>query len=372
MSGVRTAYSAETDSAKAAASIVDQLSGCDARVLVFFAGIKQDGRCLGNAFSAAFPSASVIGCSTDGEFCDKGFGKGGVSAIALSSDIVGASATAMVDAGHDLQASVMAAGEAISSKLGRPIRELDPSHYMALVLVEGAKMREELVNEALGDMAPFLPFVGASASDDITFTATWAYANGVYLVDGTALLVAEMRVPFKVLKTCSAEPMEHEVRVTKCIPSRRRILELNGEPAADYYAKLLGTTRDELTFSHYVRHPLGLMIDGEPWLRSVLKADGTALFMACAVVEGAELRLMQTTDMVPDARIKLSRMAEELGRPLSGAIFFNCAYRMLEAAMDGKEQAYQEALASLPHAGMHSNGESYLGHINHTLTGVVF
>ncbi len=372
MTKLGTAFSALADSGAAAKALIEELREHDPRVLVFFAGIKQEGRLLGEAISAAFPKACVLGCSSDGEFSEKGFGKGGAAAIALGPQIVGRCAVEMVDTGGDISQAMMEASGRLSSKLGRKLRDLDPSQYAALALVEGAKGREERINEALGDMAPFLPFVGGSAGDDITFSSTWAFADGKYLADGTALLVAEMLVPFRVLKTSSAEPLDATVCVTKCDPSRRLILELNGEPAARHYAKLLGTTREELAFSHFVRHPLGLMIDGEPWLRSVLNAVDTALMMACAVVEGAELNLMRTTDIVSDTRAALGAAGEALGTPVSGAILFNCAYRMLEASMDGREREYHQVLSSIVHAGMHTNGESYLGHINHTLTGLLF
>ena len=53
------------------------------------------------------------------------------------------------------------------------------------------------------------------------------------------------------------------------------------------------------------------------------------------------------------------------------ALLFNCAYRMIEAQTTGATDAYHAALKTLPHAGMHTNGETYLGHINQTLTGLL-
>ena len=45
---------------------------------------------------------------------------------------------------------------------------------------------------------------------------------------------------------------------------------------------------------------------------------------------------------------------------------------MLEAQLKGVEQPYHQALSKIVHAGLHTNGESYLGHINQTLTGIIF
>ena len=44
---------------------------------------------------------------------------------------------------------------------------------------------------------------------------------------------------------------------------------------------------------------------------------------------------------------------------------------MLEAQLSGQEAAYHAVLSTLPHIGVQSNGESFLGHINQTLTGLI-
>lgn len=372
MSATRSAFSAETDSAAAAAELIARLGEVDPRVVVFFAGIKHDGAALGDALARRFPGAQVLGCSTNGEYTEGGFGKGGATALAISREEIGACAATLARVGEDVDAGVAAAAERLSARLGAPLRELDPTKWIGLALLEGASGREERINAALGDVAPFLPFVGGSAGDDISFSGTWAYADGELAGDGVALLVAEMLGPFTVFKTCHFEATARTVEVTRCDPERRLILEIDGLPATEGYARALGVQVEELGFPLFIANPLGLMIDGEPWLRSVVRDEGDALFMACAVAPGARLNVMRATELVEDARAKLARAQAALGGSVHGGLFFNCAYRMVEAQMKGVEAAYHEALSTVVHAGMHSNGESYLGHINQTLTGLVW
>lgn len=372
MSATRSAFTAQTDSAAAARELVAGLGDADPRVVVFFAGVKHDGAVLGAALAERFPGARVLGGSTNGEFCDRGHGKGGAAALAISREQIGACAVALARVGEDVDAGVRAAAETLSARLGRSIRELDPARWAGVALLEGAHGREENINAALGDVAPFLSFVGGSAGDDISFTGTWAYADGEYAADGTALLVAEMTGPFAVIKTCNFVATERTVLVTRCDPERRLILEIDGLPAVQGYARAIGARPEELGFPVFLANPLGLMIDGEPWLRSVVRPEGDALFLACSIVEGARLNIMQATDLVEDAAAKLERVRAELGGPIGGALFFNCAYRMIEAQIKGIEAPYHRALSTVVHAGMHSNGESYLGHINQTLTGLVW
>lgn len=365
---IRSAHSSQSTSAEAARELLDALAGCDPRVIVFFAGVHHDGALLGQALERAFPSAQVLGCSTNGEFTDRGRGTQGAAAIALTSAQVGACALAMADVSGDIEAGVAAAAQSLSAQLGVSIRELDPSRWVGLVLLEGAKGREEQINAALGHVAPFLPFVGGSAGDDITFSGTWTWAAGELSSEGTALLVAELRVPFRAFKTCHFVPSERSVVVTRT--QGRRILELDGEPAAAAYARAIGVEPEQLEFAQFLAHPLGLMIDGEAWLRSGVRREGDALFFACEVAPGTKLAYMQAGDLVEDTRATLTELGRELG-PLAGAIVFNCAYRMIEAQIRGLDEAYHGVLSTMVHAGCQSNGESYLGHINQTLTGLV-
>ncbi len=372
MSQTRTAYSAQSDSALAAREILAGLADLSPRVVIFFAGLAHDGAVLGRALQDRFPRACVLGCSTNGEFCDRGYGKGGVVAMAIGEDVVGRCALAMADVSQDIDAGIAAASEVLAGRLGCSLRSLDEKNWSGLALLEGARGREERINAAFGDIAPFMPFVGGSAGDNITFSGTWTWADGVLAKEGTALLLCEMLTPFRYMKACNFTPTETLVTCTRVVPERRLILELDGEPAAEYFARRIGVPKSELQFAHFLANPLGLMIDGEAWLRSGVRAEGDALFFACAVVEGARLAIMQAHDIVEDSRRKLQQAAADLGAPIRGAVFFNCAYRMLEAQIKGQEAAYHQALSSIQHAGMQSNGESYLGHINQTLTGLIF
>ena len=369
MTTTRSAFTARSDSRQAADDLLAALANARPRVLVFFAALDHDGALLGDALAARFPGACVLGCSTNGEFSERGHGKGGVAALAIGDDRIGACACALAEVDGDLEAGLARAGDTLAARLGRPLRELDPARHVGLALLEGAHGREEAINAALGDLAPLLRFVGGSAGDNISFTGTWAYADGRLSAGGTALLVAEMRSPFEVFKTCHFTPGERSVVVTRS--HQRTILELDGRPAAAHYAELIGRRPDALGFADFLANPLGLMIDGEAWLRSLVRVEGEGLFLACAVAEGSRLSLMRPTDLVADTRARIDRARARLGN-IDGALLFNCAYRMIEAELTGQVDAYHATLAAMTHAGMQSNGESYLGHINQTLTGLVW
>ena len=372
--GAHSAYSASADSATAVAELTAQLDAAsreDPHCIIFFASPKHDGALLGQALQARFVTSHILGCSGNGEFTEGHWGKGGVAALALHRDMVGRIASALARLDGGLQAGIDAAAETLGQQLGVPLRELDPQRFVGVALLEGSKGQEELLNEALGNVAPLLSFVGGSAGDNITFTGTWVFAEGKLAENASALLVLELLQPFAVLKTCNFVSTPIELTITKADPSRRMVLELDGQPAAQRYAEVIGARAEELAFPHFLANPLGLMIEGEPWLRSVLRVDGSVLYFACAVLEGMTLNLMQATDIVDNAKSAFDRLALPPSTRPRTALLFNCAYRMLEVQIKGLEAPYHEALANVIHAGLHTNGESYLGHINQTLTGLV-
>ena len=368
----RSAYTAQTDSALAAAELIAGLGEATPKLVVFFATVEQDGTLIGNALRIRFPEAHVAGCSSNGEFSEQGHGTGGAVALALGSDVIEQVASTLAILDDGVPVGIETAAAVLSAQLGQSIRDLDPEHWVGLGFLEGASGREEKINEALGNIAPLLPFVGGSAGDRIRFERTWVYASGELRHNACALLVLRPARPFAILKTCHFVATPAEVTVTKADPDKRLIHELDGRPAIERYAELVGVSVAELGFPHFLANPLGLMIDGEPWLRSLVRAQGSSLFFACSVLEGMTLNLMQAQDIVENAATAFSKATAPLGVPPRAAILFNCAYRMIEVQIKGVAPAYHAALSSIPHAGLHSTGESYLGHINQTLTGIVF
>ena len=368
----RSAYSAQSDSAQAAQEIVSQLGEHTPRLIVFFATVEHDGALIGQTLARQFPTAQIAGCSSNGEFTDRDYGTGGVAVLSLGEDILSevASAIAVLDDG--VEHGIHAAAEVLSTQLGQPLAELPASRWVGLGLLEGANGQEERINESLGHIAPLIPFVGGSAGDRIRFHRTWVYAAGQLHHNACALMLLRPVRPFAILKTCHFTASPIEVEVTKADPSKRLIHELDGQKAVDRYCQIVGVSVSELGFPHLLANPLGLMIEGQPWLRSVVRPEGSSLFFACAVLEGMRLHLMTAGDIVQNAATAFTAATEPLGVPPRAAILFNCAYRMIEVQLKGLEAAYHSALSSIPHAGLHSNGESYLGHINQTLTGIVF
>jgi hypothetical protein len=354
------------------ATLRDGLAGRPASVVLYFASADYAPADLAVPLAGAFPEASVIGCSTAGEFTDHASGTHGVTAVALPAGIIGRHAAALGDLTDDAAAGTKAALRAIEAELDTPLRSLDDETWLGFVLIDGMHGAEEVVNEQIANAAPLLNVVGGSAGDDLAFDRTWVTVGEQVSWQGVAFVIAEALVPFQVLKTCSFTPTTTVLRITKADVATRTVWEFDGRPALDVYAEALGMAPEAVDASAFLEHPVGLMVDGEPFIRSPQQIVGnTGIRFYCQILEGMDVELMQASDLVADTADALAQIREHLGTA-SGAVLFNCILRRLELDATGQTEPFVKALGGIPSAGFHTYGETWLGHINQTLTGVVF
>jgi hypothetical protein len=351
----------------------DGLAGQDAGVVLFFASAAYEPGDLAGPLAASFPGASVLGCSTAGEFTDGVSGTGGVTAIALPASVISRSAAALADLTDDPAGAMLTAVRAVEADLGVALRSLDPGRHVGLVLIDGMHGAEEAVNEALGNAAPLLDVVGGSAGDDLAFQDTWVSVGDQVSHNGAALVVCETTGPFTVLKTCTFSPMGKKLRVTRADVPARIVHEFDGRPATEAYAEAIGVEPAELSSAAFMEHPVGVMVDGAPFIRSPQQVTGDGgIKFYCQILEGMEVDVMQSGDLVSETTEAFAAAAQGLGGAVRGAVLFNCILRRLELDAGGHTQGFLDAFRGVPVAGFHTYGESWLGHMNQTLTGVLF
>jgi hypothetical protein len=372
MSEIQSAHTRQTDPALAAADLAASITGFSPTAIIFFASRALDGRALSAELVRRFPAAQVIGCTTAGEFTARAHGTGAASLLALGPSKVRRAAATIAELGGDIHASIASATRRLGAAFDVDVREADPARYVGVVLCDGIKMHEEEVNAALGNAAPMLSFVGGSAGDDLAFAETRVYVNGEASTEGAALLLLDAAVPFAIGKTCSFVPTDRSFTVTRADPAKRTVYELDHAPVLPTYAAAVGATVEKLP-ELFMERPLGLVIDDKPWIRAPHLAlpDG-GLRCHCQILEGMEVHVMQSTDLIQDTREEMSRIRATLGGRLSGGLAFNCILRRLELDAKNLHGPFLESFAGLEVAGFHTYGESWLGHMNHTLTALWF
>jgi len=350
-----------------------ELAGRRAVAVMYFASSVYDPADVAPVISSHFPEAVVIGCSTAGEFTDLHNGTGGISAVVLPDGLITQAVAVLGELDGDAGDGTAVAVRSLEEALQVQLRHLDPAHHLGFVLIDGLHGSEEQVNEMLGNAAPLLDFVGGSAGDDFAFQGTWTAVGQDVSYHGAALMVCRTAVPFRVVKSCSFKPTGKVLRITRAHTETRTVLEIDGRPAAEAYADALGVSVDALDVTAWMEYPVGLMIDGQPWIRSpqAVTSDGGLRFFA-EIMPGMEVDVMQAGDLIAETAAALYQKRAELGGRASGAVLFNCCLRRMEMDTNNLSTDFVTALGGIPSAGFHTYGESWLGHVNQTLTGVVF
>jgi hypothetical protein len=224
--------------------------------------------------------------------------------------------------------------------------------------------------ENIGDLTNVI-FIGGSAGDDLKFKSTYVYTKGKSYSNAAVLALLKPRKEFTFIKAQSFRDLNKVLEVTKADEAKREVLEFNGKPAANAYAEAVGTTIEDAP-KKFMSNPVGLIIDDEPYVRSPqqITSNGNMTFY-CSVLEGTELSLLESTDIIQDTRKAIKQAQNQLGT-ISGIININCILRTLELTQKNLADDHEQLFSGIPTVGFSSYGEQYIGHINQTATMLVF
>jgi len=363
---IKTAFSVRPDAQNAVADIKAQLKGFEPNLVVFFASSAFAPDEIAERMESAFPSAETFGCSTAGEIVSGKMLTKSITAMAFNKQAI---KDCKVEVIENLNKESMKAFNAFQRHFDKPMKEMDPGKYVGIILVDGLCCKEELIMDKMGDLTN-VTFIGGSAGDDLKFENTYVYANGNSYTHSAVLAIMEPATEFSFIKTQSFCQLPQKLVVTKANEFTREVLEFNDKPAAAAYAEALGTSVEEAK-ARFMHNPIGLVFEGEPFVRSPQQITGDSMHFYCSVKEGMELSLLESTDIIASTKQALDAARTELGG-ISGIINFNCILRTLELGQKGLTEEYGKLFETAPTVGFSTYGEQYIGHINQTATMLVF
>lgn len=353
--------------------------------MIAFVSSDLDPDAVANELAERMAVARVVGCTSIGEIA------GPVAtgtAVALLID--GVRVRFGVGLAPELSRGPIQAGRAAvvaaAAELGLAADQLDPARHVAITLVDGRSPMAEGFCLGTAATAPRIGFVGGAASDSCDMPRSLALAgraavapgarstaalfhDGVAHRDAGLAVVVAPSGSFEVITSEHMIPTPLRVVVTSADPSRRLVLELDGQPAARRYAEVIRAAgaNGPLDNALAARFPFAVYVGGRPYVRSVSGVAGDELRLAAAVDEGAVLRIMRPGDLVAQTRAALAGAHARLGA-LDAVLAFSCLGRHLEAVSRGATGALDDVYAMLPMCGFHSFGEQ-AGPllVNHTL-----
>ena len=370
-SRIRRAQSCAPDACDAAREFHAAVAQPDMALVVFFCSVQYDLEILASELSRLFAGVQVIGCTTAGEIGPRGYRDHSISGASFPSDSF-AVTCGRIDR---LQQFESIQAQSLAQDLMQRLESLEPradtSNSFALLLIDGLSVREEPVTRALQNAFGKLPLVGGSAGDGLSFGRTQVYSDGSFHTDSAVLALVTTHVPFRIFKTQHFVPTNQRLVVTAADAEHRVVMEIDGLPAAESYARFVGTDVQSLDPMRFAEQPIVVLIDGTNYVRSIQKAnlDGSLTFF-CAIEEGVVLRGARGVDLVGNLEEAFAGIQAAIGQPQL-VVGCDCILRKLEMTERGLVDRVEEVFRDNNTIGFSSYGEQYLGvHVNQTLTGI--
>lgn len=348
---------------------------CDEiELLLFHTSTLFDLDTVAKEISARFPHVNIVGCTSAGEFNKNGYGTEKLLAVAFLKNEFSI-ATALVpnlgevnfDEAHDIASGLRRALQ------GRE-RRYDTEQHFVISVLDGLTRHEEHFLETFATAFGNIPHLGGSAGDDLKLEATYVFYNGEFHRDAAVLLLVGTGKPFTVFSIDHINSPVSKLVVTHADPESRTVYEINGEPAAQYYASLLGMKAEDLTPDVFSMFPLAVMVGGKYFIRSIQKVDlaTNAITFYCAVDIGIILTFVQLGDCIEALESKLDKLRAQLGEP-EFVYACDCFLRRLEIQQGKNDHEIRRLQQRYNVAGFNAYGEHiHSVHLNQTFTGVYF
>lgn len=368
---IRTSHSCASDAREAVREFHAGVAQAEMVLVVFFCSIDYDLDTVADEMRLLFSGIPVVGCTTAGEIGPAGYRGQSLAGASFPAGVC----TAVTGHLDGLRHFEMARGQAFAQSLLQRLETMsagaDQHNSFAFLLIDGMSVREEPVTRSLQNALGRISMFGGSAGDDLKFASTQVYHDGRFHGDSAVLILVTTTLPFRIFKTQHFVSTDERMVVTEADAEKRIVREINGLPAAQEYARLVGVDVNDLDPMRFAASPVVVLIDGVDYVRSIQKAnpDGSLTFY-CAIEEGLVLRVARGVDLVDNLVQTFRRIESDIGRP---QVVFgcDCILRQLEISQCGLKDHVAEVLCEYNTVGFNTYGEQYAGvHVNQTFTGI--
>ncbi len=358
------AFSTNSNPEQAAREVSQKLAPLSPKLVLYFTSSSYDQPALAKAMGENFKGVETMGCTTAGEIVSGKMLKNSLVAMAFSDAVIQNCKTVTLTNIKE-KLNFQDALSKLTQHFGESVQDMDYRKYFGFVLTDGLSGCEEKVNDRLGDLTN-VQFLGGSAGDDLGFKKTWVHANGTAYSDASVICLIQPKVKFEILKTQSFKILNKKLVATKVDEATRTVHEFNNKPATIAYAEALGVSPADLG-NKFMSNPVGLIVDGKPFVRSPQRIVDTSIVFYCQILQGMEVNILEAEDIVKQTQADLNQRQKEFGQ-FGALINFHCILRTLELEAKNQTQPYGEIFSNIPTIGFSTYGESYIGHINQTST----
>jgi len=368
---IRRAASSAVDPGQVAADLARDLMQDDLSLVLLFITPERAMPELAKALQREFGQTLVIGCTTAGEITPEGHRHGTVTGVSFAAPDFHVAARRISDIREFSVADGPALVQACLRELEVKAPDWPQGQVFAMMLIDGLDMCQETVVSALHRELGPISLFGGSAGDELDFKQTYLLWEGKFLRHSAVLILVATNHPFRVFKTEHFVSGSEKMVVTEADPARRIVSEINAEPAAEEYARLVGLEAEPLTHMVFANHPVVVRVGSVPYVRSIQQVNpDNSLTFFCAIDEGIVLTVAKALDISEDLGRLFDDLRQELRQP-EVVIGCDCLFRGLEMRKKGLETKVSDLMAANNVVGFHTYGEQFHAmHVNQTFTGV--
>lgn len=327
---------------------------------------------LAAALATRADGLTIIGCTSSGELSPDGLAEGTISAIGFPASAFRLNALCLddlerfdtVSAQRDVRMLVANAVDD-AADLGTRL------HQAAIFLIDGLSHREEMLTVTLQDALGDIPLIGGSSGDGLLFRETFVYCDGEFRRDAAVIAILSSTRPMHVFREQHYHPGDTKMVITRADPHERIVHEINAEPAAEEYARLIGVHLADLEPGMFAAHPLMVRAGGEYYVRSIQAANPDhSLTFYCAIDEGLVLTLGEPDDVLASLTDLFNDLEQRLGA-VDRVLAFDCVLNMVEIERRQLREPVSRLYAQKGVIGFNTYGEQVRAlHVNQTLSGL--
>lgn len=369
---VRVAHSTHDDPEMAVRDVMSAMDLPELAGVILFCSTRYPVAALGDALSRRADGHVVIGCTSSGELTPDGMAEGSLTAIGFPAadfqlDAVCLDGIADINSAlvHSQVRRMTADAEA------RARQRWGGGHHAGVFLIDGLSAQEELLTLTIQSALGAVPLVGGSSGDDMDFRETFVFHQSHFRADAAVVALLSSRRPLHVFRAQHFQPGPARMVITRADPANRIVHEINAEPAAAEYARLIGARPCDLTPSLFASHPPVVRIGGEHYARSIRSAnpDGSLTFYG-AIDEGVVLTLGETGDIVANLESLFDELELKVGQ-IDRVLGFDCVLNGLEIRQRQITDRVSRLYAQRGVIGFNTYGEQLRTlHMNQTFAGL--
>lgn len=355
--------------AAAVRATVAQIDAASTRFVLCFTPPGLDCSAVAAALNEALPGVPVFGCSSAGQITDTGYEDNALLLLAFPKAHFRC-ASALIPLNGPMDAATIVADV---QRTAHCFEHSAGQRRLGLVFADGLSMQEDLLISALEAALPDVPLFGGSAADGLQFEQTFVFCGGKAEPEAAVVLLIETDLPFRAVSMDHFLPAQARAVVTNAAPDERKVFEINGAPATQEYARLVGCEVSDLSPQVFAENPMLIEYRGTHYVRAISDAapDGTLSFLG-AIDDGLIMTLGRGQEITQTLCSTLD-IKDNKDRPPDFILGFDCVLRRLEIEQKRLAGEVSKVLSGARVFGFNTFGEQHQGvHMNQTLVGIAF